>query len=120
MWKSKLHKIQNLVKKQSPISLEEYILDPDSCAKTDREAMPLVFLVNVFGSRTDIIVTEYRERRIKILSYTKSCLHHCKFSFCDRNHKIVIGFEDAIVNACNKTAEGKCLYSIKNSAFLLL
>lgn len=71
--------------------------------------MLFVFPVNVFGSQTDIMVTEQKEIRIVIISYTKSRLHHCKFSFCDRNHNTGIGFEEAIVNGCNKTTEVKRL-----------
>lgn len=53
-----------------------------------------------------------REQKIEIISYTKSTLQHCKFSFGDRNHDTVIAVVDVIGNACNNTADVKCLYIV--------
>lgn len=49
-----------------------------------------------------------REQKIEIISYTKSTLQHCKFSFGDRNHNTVITVLDVVGYACNNTAEVKC------------
>lgn len=49
-----------------------------------------------------------REQKFENISYTKSTLQHCKFSFGDRNHNTVITVLDVVGNACNNIADVKC------------
>lgn len=49
-----------------------------------------------------------REQKIESISYTKSTLQDCKFSFGDRNHNTVIAVVDVIGHGYNNTAEVKC------------